>query len=192
MKRVAWIISRLFEPVWEVPLIVGMAIWYATVPALHLKLLSILVVTDVIFPGLFLIYLLVKKKVADWDFTNRHERETAYLFTVIFHFLGVVTMVVFKQYLLAKILLILWVITVVFMVINHYWKISVHAGVNALLMVLLNSLFGWKVFGWMSVILILVLWSRVKIRKHTTTQVMIGAALAMALAEFGLRLLDII
>ncbi len=192
MKRIAWIISRIFEPIWEVPLIVGMAVWYSTPPELHIKLLIILLFTDVIIPGFFLAYLLLRKKVADWDFTNRQEREKAYIFTVIFHLIGAGVMFALNQLLLGKILLLLWVITFVFMLINRSWKISVHAGVNALLMVFLNSLFGWKMFGWMSVMLILVLWSRVKIRKHTVTQVMIGAALAMAIAELGLRILDII
>lgn len=192
MKRIAWIISRIFEPIWEVPLLMGMSVWYTTAPALHLKLLSLLLVTNVVIPGIFLAYLLMGKKVADWDFTNRHEREKAYVFTVFFHLIGVVLMVFLQQYLLAKMLLVLWVITLIFMIINRYWKISVHAGVNALMMVFLNSLFGWRMFGWMSVMLVLVLWSRVKIRKHTVTQVMIGAALSMALAELGLRLLDII
>ena len=192
MKRIAWIISRIFEPIWEAPLLVGMSVWYTTAPEMHFKLMSLLLITDVIIPGVFLAYLLVGKKVSDWDFTNRHERKKAYLFVVIFHLIGIVSVALLKQYLLAELLLVLWVITVAFMLINRYWKISVHAGVNALLMVFLNSLFGWKVFGWMSVVLILVLWSRVKIRKHTVTQVMIGAALAMALAELGLRLLDII
>lgn len=192
MKRIAWIISRIFEPIWEVPLLIGMSVWYASEPVEHIKLLSILLFVDVVIPGGFLTYLLIRKKVADWDFTNRHERKKAYVFTVFFHLLGVLIMFLLKQYLLCKLLLVLWFITLTFMLINRYWKISVHAGVNALLMVFLNSLFGWKVFGWMSVVLILVLWSRVKIRKHTVSQVMIGAALAMAMTEFGLRLLEVI
>ena len=192
MKRIAWIISRIFEPLWEIPLIIGMAVWYASEPMMHIKLLLILLFTDVVAPGIFLAYLLIGKKVADWDFTNRLERKKAYIFTVIFHLLGVGSMFYLGEVLLGQILLILWIITFTFMLINQYWKISVHAGVNALLMVFLNSLFGWKIFGWMSALLILVLWSRVKIKKHTVTQVMIGAALAMAMAQLGLRLVGVI
>ena len=192
VKRIAWWISRIFEPVWEVPLIVGMAVWYTVQPSLHIQMLTIIFLFDVILPGIFLATSMKKGKMTDWDVTNRKEREGAYLFTTVSHLVSVIIMFFIGQVLLGKMLLVLWTIIASFMIINHYWKISVHAGVNALLVVFMNSLYGWKIFGWMSVILILVLWSRVKIRKHTTTQVMIGAALAMAMMEFGLRLLDII
>ncbi len=192
VKRIAWWISRIFEPVWEVPLIVGMAVWYTVQPSLHIQMLAIIFLFDVILPGIFLATSMKKGKMTDWDVTNRKEREGAYLFTTVSHLVSVIIMFFIGQVLLGKMLLVLWTIIASFMIINHYWKISVHAGVNALLVVFMNSLYGWKIFGWMSVILILVLWSRVKIRKHTTTQVMIGAALAMAMMEFGLRLLDII
>lgn len=191
MKRIAWWISRIFEPIWEVPVIVWMAVWYAVEPVLQVRILLILFLFDVILPGIFLATSLRKGK-ADWDFTNRKERQGAYKFVTACHLFSIILMFVLGQVLLAKLLLVLWSITVVFMFINNYWKISVHAGVNALMMVFLNSLWGWKMFGWMTVILVLVLWSRVKIRKHTVTQVMIGAALSMAMAQLGMRLLDIL
>ena len=191
-RKLAWLISRVFEPVWEVPLLVWLTVDYSVQAGSRARILEYLFFIDIVLPGIFLFSLMKTDRVSDWDFTNRKEREKAYFFIVGCHFIGILMAFFLGFDLLWKMLSVLWLITFVFMLINLYWKISVHAGVNALLMIFLNSLFGWKMFAWMSMILILVLWARVKTRKHTVTQVMVGAALSMAIAELGFRFMGII
>ncbi len=191
MKKIAWIISRIFDPMFEMPLILIMSIWYAVDEPLRIVVLIFVLMIDIVVPGGFAIYSLKAKKASDLDFTKKEERKVVYLVTVICQLLVFVTMLLSKQLLLAKILAVLLLIAFVFMMINNYWKISVHAAVNAVLMAMLNYYWGWKIMGGLMVILIAVLWARVKIRKHTVTQVMMGAGLALAMVHYGFSWLGI-
>jgi len=191
VRKFAWLITRIFDPTIEIPLAVGMTVWFAVEPSLRLMMLLFIGVFYVLLPAIYFVVRIRKGKVSDWDVTKREERRAIYQFSIVSHLVGVLAVASLEQFFLMKILLILWIVSVVFMVINMYWKISVHAGVNAFLMVLLNNFYGWKIFGWLMVVLLLVLWSRVYLRKHTTTQVMAGAIIAFVLVELGMRMVGI-
>ncbi|GIM94049.1 phosphatase PAP2 family protein [Paractinoplanes toevensis] len=65
--------------------------------------------------------------------------------------------------------------------INHFWKSSIHAGVAAATTVVLTMVFGpWLLLtGGLAAA---VGWSRVRLRDHTTAQVLVGAAIGAAVA----------
>ena len=88
---------------------------------------------------------------------------------------------------LASILLVFWSLAVVFAVVTYFWKISVHAGVNGVMLAFFNHFWGWESYWWLTLVFLLVLWSRVEIKKHSWLQVMVGAGLAVAWVEMGLN-----
>lgn len=191
MRKFAWLITRTFDPVFEIPLAVGMSVWFLADPSMRLQTLLLIFLFYVLAPAIYFVVRIRKGKVSDWDITKKEERKAIYQFSIASHLLGILAVFLLGQIFLVKLLMVLWVVSVVFMVVNIYWKISVHAGVNAFLMVLLNNFYGWKIFGWLMVVLLLVLWSRVYLRKHTITQVMAGALVAFVLVELGMRMLGI-
>ena len=191
MRKFAWLITRTFDPVFEIPLAVGMSVWFLADPSMRLQTLLLIFLFYVLAPAIYFVVRIRKGKVSDWDITKKEERKAIYQFSIASHLLGILAVFLLGQIFLVKLLMVLWVVSVVFMVVNIYWKISVHAGVNAFLMVLLNNFYGWKIFGGLMVVLLLVLWSRVYLRKHSITQVMAGALVAFILVELGMRMLGI-
>jgi len=191
VRKFAWLITRTFDPVFEIPLAVGMSVWFLADPSMRLQTLLLIFLFYVLAPAIYFVVRIRKGKVSDWDITKKEERKAIYQFSIASHLLGILAVFLLGQIFLVKLLMVLWVVSVVFMVVNIYWKISVHAGVNAFLMVLLNNFYGWKIFGWLMVVLLLVLWSRVYLRKHSITQVMAGALVAFILVELGMRMLGI-
>jgi hypothetical protein len=72
-------------------------------------------------------------------------------------------------------------------VINHFWKLSVHAGVAAGTTLVLTLVFGPALLA-TAVMVAAVGWSRVRLRDHTTWQVVAGTAVGAVVSGvvFGL------
>jgi membrane-associated phospholipid phosphatase len=69
---------------------------------------------------------------------------------------------------------------IVFMVINFFWKISLHASFVASSATVLTIIFGAKA-AWMFLLLPLIGWARVALKVHTVAQVAAGAVLAVVI-----------
>lgn len=170
---------------------VGLMIWYTVSQRLFLETLLLLLLFYGLIPGIYFFIGIKKGKFSDWDITNKTERRSIYYFAVVSHLLGVLSTLYLHQYVLFRLLLVMWVVAIVFMSVNLYWKISVHAGINALLMLVLNEFWGFRDWSWMLFVLLLVLWSRVYLKKHTMTQVVAGAMTAYFLGWVGLKVLGL-
>ncbi|MBI3954576.1 hypothetical protein HY333_00885 [Candidatus Collierbacteria bacterium] len=188
MKKLAWAISRIFDPVIEIPILLSVATWFALTNGLRWRFLIFLLVVDALLPLFYLIYGLKKGKISDWDMTKREERQGIYIFTAIVHLIGVVYAYALGKTGLAGILLVFWSAAVIFALITTKWKISVHGGVNGAALSFFNHFWGWQYYWWLVIVLLLVLWSRVEIKKHSWAQVLVGASLAIVIVEVGLRL----
>jgi membrane-associated phospholipid phosphatase len=69
--------------------------------------------------------------------------------------------------------------TVVLLVVNRFWKVSVHAaGVTGPIFALV-FVFGIMLFP-LSLIIVLVSWSRIKLKKHTLAQTIVGSIIPIA------------
>lgn len=189
MKKFAWIVSRVFDPIVEIPMMLSVAVWWALTNGLRWRFLVFLLVTDALMPAFYLLYGLKKGFISDLDITKREERLGLYVFTTLIHLVGVVYAFSLSKTELGNILLVFWSLAVVFALITYYWKISVHAGVNGAALAFFNHFWGWENYWWLVVVLLLVLWSRVEIKKHSWLQVTVGSGLAIAWVELGLRFL---
>ncbi len=191
-KRVPlWVaaVSRLFDPVVEIPLALALAVWFSLTHGLRWRFLVLLLYIDSFLPFIFFLHLLHKGEISDWDVRNRRERIPLYLFTVIVHLAGVGLAWLIGRKELVVILLAFYIVAVVFMVVTYFWKISLHAGVNALLVTFINVLLGWR-YWWLYGVVVLVSWARVKGGFHRPAQVVWGAVLATGLflaGFYGLR-----
>ncbi len=188
-KKLAWILSRIFDPVVEIPLLLVASSMYALNNGMRWRFLLVLLVIDAVLPAVYLVWGLRTKRFSDWDISKRQQRFGLYFFTVFCHLVGVVLAITVGKYIMFKILLTFWLLAVIFAVITFFWKISVHAGVNGALVAFFNHFYGWDRYWWLVLILVAVLWSRVEIKKHSWSQVITGAALALAWVTLGLRLL---
>ena len=70
-------------------------------------------------------------------------------------------------------------VTIILLVVNRFWKVSVHsAGVTGPIFALI-FVFGSIVIP-LSFIIVLVSWSRIKLKKHTFTQTLVGTLIPIA------------
>lgn len=180
MKRnLAYFISRIFDPFFEIPLLLGLTVWFAHLNGLSLRFLTTLIFVDALLPGLFFIHLLRKGEVSDWDISKRKERIQIYGFTLMSHLAGVLLSMFVGHTHTAGILFVFWLLGIFFFLITLFWKISMHAGVNAALATFLTLSGGYK-YVLTYLILFPVGWARVYLKKHSLAQFVAGAVLAAA------------
>ena len=183
MKTVAQAISRIFDPIIEIPVMFGLTVWYAYVNGHSWLFLSVLLFINAVLPLLFFLHLLRKKEIHDWDIRRRKERIPVYAFALITQIAGIGMALLTGRIPVAQILLIFWIVGLLFFLITLYWKVSVHAGVNAALATFLVMILGVEFF-WLYIVLLPVGWARVSQGNHTVREFTAGALLG-ALGIWG-------
>ncbi len=121
-------------------------------------------------------------KLSDVDVSRRTERAGPFLFGIISVTVGVfVLMYMHGPKNLETVLISTAVSGVVMMVTTLWWKISIHASSLAGAATMLTALYGAVMLP-LFVLVALVSWSRVVLRRHTVAQVVAGSLASTALA----------
>jgi membrane-associated phospholipid phosphatase len=121
-------------------------------------------------------------KFTDIDVSKRSQRSGPFIFGLLSAFLGLVVLTLTHgPKNLQTVLMLLIISGLLMMVITFWWKISIHASSLAGTVTVLAYLYGNIVLP-AYLLVILVGWSRVVLRRHTTTQVLAGSLLSIALA----------
>lgn len=130
--------------------------------------------------------ILIKKMKTDIDITDRTKRTFPLLFAVCSYIIGFFVLYDFGAPSITTALMFIYFSnTLIILLITLSWKISMHAMGVAGPTAALTYLFGYKgvIFG---LLLPLVMWSRVKLNKHTNAQVLTGAVLGLILTAVQL------
>jgi len=186
-ERGAELLSRAMDPVWEIPAAILIAIRFAVVEGFRWRFVGLLLFIDAVVPMVFFLTMLMHKQIKDWDIQNRLQRVPLYLFTLVCHLGGLWLAHELGKTELVKVLSVYYLIAIGFFLTTLFWKISLHAGVNAVLIVSINYFYNWK-FWWLLGLLILVMWARVYQKHHTWEQVLVGAGSASIVTLIGLAL----
>lgn len=181
-------VSRVLDPVWEIPLALLLAVGFAVREGLRWRFVGLLLFIDAVVPMIFFLIMIYHKQIKDWDIQNRVQRIPLYLFTMICHLGGIWLAHELGRNELVSILLVFYAVAVIFFVITLKWKISLHAGVNSVLITTVNILYGWHLW-WLYILLSLVMWARVYQKHHTWAQVVAGAGVGIGVVGIGLTLI---
>lgn len=153
------------------------------VAALNWALLSILF--GMIIPFLYVFFLYRKNKIYDRHIPDKNNRIKPLIFALICYIAGFTVLYLLKAPFFLKTIFILSIIsTSILTVITYYWKISLHASWITFTVITFNVLFG----PWMLVLLPLIPiigWARVRAKRHTTPQVLMGAGISSIIAFLG-------
>ncbi len=132
------------------------------------------------FVAPIVLFLILRKrgKLVDQDASIKEERTFPFIIAIIFYSAGLALMI---KYGLNIISIAFWFCyisnTIITIIINKYWKISAHSmGASGPFAALIFS-FGWIGLAMFPVV-ILVGWSRIKLKCHSISQVVIGIVLA--------------
>lgn len=182
---VAEIISRVLDPVWEVPLAILVAVLFAVREGLRWRFLGLLLFIDALVPFIFFLTMLHHRQLVNWDMQRRGERIPIYVFTLLCHLAGLWLAHELGKSELVSVLSVFYLVGIAFALITLKWKISLHAGVNAVLFTAINVFYGWR-YIWLYGLLGLVMWARVYQRHHSWGQVLAGATLGGGMILLGL------
>lgn len=132
----------------------------------------------------------IKNKNLDVDVSNKDERIFPLLIGVISSLMGVITLFIANApIVIIAFMFCYFTTTLLILFITYFWKISVHAVGFAGITAAITYVFGYLglLFG---LPLLLVMWSRIYLQKHTPAQVVVGAvtSLVFTWAQFAILL----
>lgn len=187
---IAKIVSRLFDPVWMIPAMLAGAVVWSLYNGLRWRFIVILFLIDGLIPFIYFVHLLRAKEISDWDTTKRTQRFRLYGFVILVHAIGVMFAWILGKIILAKILFAFWILALAFSLITLFWKISIHTGVSSAAVAFLMILAGSRMAG-LFILVLLIGWARIVMKKHTLAQALAGMILAPALLFITFILLGI-
>jgi membrane-associated phospholipid phosphatase len=179
VQKFARLISTLFVPP-------SFTIIVFTIFALHLEsepikqVVTVLVALVLGFIAPIILFLILRKKgrLADQDASIKEERTFPFLIAIIFYLIGLWLMIKFDLNIISIAFWFCYISnTIITIIINKFWKISAHSmGASGPFAAIIFS-FGW-IGLFMLPVVILVGWSRIKLKCHTISQVVAGILLA--------------
>ncbi len=188
-KRIANLISNILNPFLVSLILILLLSFEATSNVLDaLKWALVLTVFSVVPVYLAIIYL-VRSGRLDSVFTNvRRQRLKIYLLAGGWAVVGCVVLLYLKAppgLLAASVAGLLTI--VIFMCINLWWKISLHTAFIAASVTLLVILYGW-VAAVAIVLIPLMFWARMELKRHSLAQVVAGALLSALIVAVVFRI----
>jgi membrane-associated phospholipid phosphatase len=178
--RVANVISHLFNPsITGSAFMITMLLMDGGNLMESFRWLLILLGINLVPIGILTAYLLRKNKIDTIFIKTRQKRTLIYLLSSVLTGLSCVIMLIFDApvIILAATTVIL-LINILFMCVNFFWKISVHAAYMSLALCALIVSCGTLAFSSL-LLLPLVSWARIKLGFHTPTQVIGGTVAAV-------------
>ncbi|MBX5449096.1 phosphatase PAP2 family protein [Thermogemmatispora sp.] len=187
--RIARYVSTVLAPFSiSLPLVMSVALYHSPDPGRALACALIALFFLSLGPLLYIVIGVHTGRLSDLDITRRTERLGPYLFSISSATVGLfVLQALHGPYNLMTLLIITIISGIVMLFITLWWKISVHASSMASAATLLTAMYGSAMLP-LFLLLILVSWSRVVLRRHTVAQVTIGALLSILLTTLILKL----
>jgi membrane-associated phospholipid phosphatase len=121
-----------------------------------------------------------KGKIVDLDASIREERTTPFFISIGFYFIGLIILIISQINILSIAFWFCYLSNTLFTIlINNHWKISAHAMGAAGPLAAVTYAFGPIVLT-LLILVILIGWSRIKLKVHSFPQVLIGILFAFA------------
>jgi len=187
LQKIARIISTIFiPPTFSMVSFIFLALRFEANTNQKIYVILIAMVFAFILQIASFIYFYKKKLISDIDAKTKEERTLPYLLSIVIFIIGFILLLICSA---SNISIAFWFcyISNTFLVIfiNRYLKISIHAmGVSGPL-ALFSFILGFIVLLFLP-ILIAVGWSRVKLKCHSLTEVVVGAVFGFTSVYFQL------
>jgi membrane-associated phospholipid phosphatase len=181
--RIARYVSNLLTPaVISLPSVVLVALYRTQNPTLALYYACITLFFLSFGPLVYILIGVRLGKFSDTDVSRRSERKGPFLFSIASVLAGLIILQLTNGPKNLQTLLIITAASgVIMMITTLWWKISIHASSLAGAVTMLTVLYGAIVLP-AFLLVVLVSWSRVVLRRHTVAQVLAGSLVSIALA----------
>lgn len=179
LNKFARFISTLFVPP-SFTIIVYLIFAFTLETDSSKKILTFIIplIFGFISPIALFLYLRKKGKLADQDASIKEERTFPFFIAIIFYSIGLFWILNSNLNIISIAFWFCYISnTLITILINKFWKISAHSmGASGPFAAIIFS-FGWIGFIMLPIVM-LVAWSRIKLKCHTLSQVLIGILLA--------------
>ena len=181
--RCARYISNILAPsTISLPFVLLVSLYHAQSTTSVLLFTSLTLFFLTLGPMVYVLIGVRKGWLSDVDVSRRTERAGPFLFGITSVALGLILLCyVNAPRNLETLLLITTISGVIMLIVTLWWKIRIHASSMAGAATMLTVLYGAVMLPTF-LLLILVSWSRVVLRRHTTAQVIAGSLLSIALS----------
>jgi len=153
-------------------------LWFSSLSIFFVSILPIITST-----------LWIKRKKLEVDMPKREDRIYPLLMVILSYIVGVMVLYTLGAPPLTTTLMIAYLNnTIVVLLFSLYWKISIHAMGMAGPATAIIYLFGWTGLIF-SLLVPLVLWSRLHLKRHTPAQLIVGTVLGYLLTAIQIYLL---
>lgn len=192
LKYLSKLISRIFDFYVWFPVMLLAGIFNSGLTPNQIKiLLPTLMVVNVVIPTSYFFMDLAGRGISDIDVTKRQQRYHLFgrfvgicvISTIISYFLG-------NQVFFVMQLIGLMLAATIFL-ITFFYKISGHMILNVSSVFIVNFLFDWQ-YLWLFVIVPIVAFARINLKKHSVSQVLTGAALGLFVPLTVLKLFNLL
>ena len=187
--RIARYVSNVLAPASiSLPLIVLIALYHAQNSPLALLYALITLFFLSIGPLIYIIICVRLGKISDVDVSRRTERAGPFLFGISSVLAGWLALILLHGPPNLQTLLIITAVSgIVMMVTTLWWKISIHSSSMGAAATVLTVFYGAKMLPTF-LLLALVSWSRVVLRRHTVLQVVAGSLVSIAISLLILKI----
>ncbi len=178
-ERVARILSYIFDGTFiSVPILIAISLIVVEDKMSAIGWASISLFFGVIIPFLYVYFLFRKRIITNMHIPLRKNRIKPLIIACISYFAGLLVLYLLDgPSFLKSIFAISAISSIPLTVITYYWKISLHTSYITFVVITFHILFG----KWMFPLILLVPtigWARIKIKKHTVPQVILGAGIS--------------
>lgn len=180
-NKLARFISTLFvPPSFTIIVFTLFAFIFESEPLKRLILISVALIFGFMTQIILFLVFRKKGKIVDLDASIREERTTPFFISIGFYFIGLIILIIFQINILSIAFWFCYLSNTLFTIlINNHWKISAHAMGAAGPLAAVTYAFGPIVLT-LLILVILIGWSRIKLKVHTFPQVLIGILFAFA------------
>ncbi len=183
MAQLARILSFITNPIFvlfPVPFLLIYRFGYEGTYAIKWTLFSFLFI---VVAGVFVLYEVKHKVFSDMDVSKREQRP------LLFAMIGIITVIYFISLFIFKAPPVLFITvlgvmlaTLVATLINTRVKASLHVGTITAVLITMVKLYDWPIYVF--VLIPIVAWARIKIKRHTEQEVLVGALFGIGLTLF--------
>jgi membrane-associated phospholipid phosphatase len=187
-RKLASIISNVLNPfVIGFVTIITLSVYDTDTGGEAIKWAAISLVFSIIPVFLMVTFLVRRKTIAGFFISLREQRTLVYIIAILIGAAGLAFFWIFESPPLLRAVFTAGVSAlVIFMMVNMFWKISLHTGFAAASATVITIIHGLS--GLLAFLLVLpVAWSRIELQQHTIAQVVGGGAGAIAIVTFIFR-----
>lgn len=179
MKFIAQLISDIFHPILFFLIMPYLVVYRQTYNSAYAFKWTLFSSVFLVLGIMLLVIGRLRGVFSDEDITKREERYRFYVFSALLSFVYLCAALYFKGlfFSISVVALGIFFTVLLFWVVNYFIKSSVHVGVASAFVSTVVIMYG-SIGIWLAVIILpLVIWSRLLLRKHTKYEIIAGAAL---------------